>query len=218
MRLHLKTHSSKAVIPFDHQHLLTGCIHKWLGNNKDHGEISLYSFSQLSGGTLYKEGLIFKNGSTFFFSSYNIDHIKKIISGIESDCSMFFDLAINEIIIEEDPDFSNREMFFAASPIFIKRRNEDREDHILFDHPRANEFLKETLLSKMGKVGMIDESLQIQFDTTYSRPSVKLITYKNIQNKASWCPVKISAKNETKLFAWNVGLGNSTGIGLGAIK
>jgi CRISPR/Cas system endoribonuclease Cas6 (RAMP superfamily) len=34
----------------------------------------------------------------------------------------------------------------------------------------------------------------------------------------NWCPIIIKGKPETKLFAWNVGLGNSTGIGFGAIK
>ena len=42
--------------------------------------------------------------------------------------------------------------------------------------------------------------------------------YNGVENKASWCPVIVEGKPETKAFAWNVGLGNSTGIGLGAIK
>jgi CRISPR-associated endoribonuclease Cas6 len=45
-----------------------------------------------------------------------------------------------------------------------------------------------------------------------------MIIYKGIANKANWCPVIIKGRPETKLFAWNVGLGNSTGIGFGAIK
>lgn len=45
-----------------------------------------------------------------------------------------------------------------------------------------------------------------------------LIDYRGVKNKASWCPIRIIGNAETKLFAWNAGIGNSTGIGFGAIK
>jgi CRISPR-associated endoribonuclease Cas6 len=70
----------------------------------------------------------------------------------------------------------------------------------------------------MQKAGIIDDSLQIYFEVDYPRAGTKKITYNGVQNRASWCPVVIKALPETKLFAWNVGMGNSTGIGFGAIK
>lgn len=218
MRLHFKIKTSKKVVPFDHQLLLTGTIHKWLGNNEEHGEISLYSFSQLEGGRLASNGFTFEKGATFFFSSHNPELIKKIISGLQTDPNMFLGFVVTEVIIQDEPDLTERDLFFAASPIFIKRKIGEKTDHIIYDDPRANVCLKETLQTKMKGVGLEDESLEIRFDISYSKAGTKLITYNGIQNRANWCPIIITGKPETKLFAWNVGLGNSTGIGFGAIK
>ncbi|MDP4205637.1 MAG: CRISPR-associated endoribonuclease Cas6 [Bacteroidota bacterium] len=218
MRIHLRIQTTNKTIPFDHQPLLTGTIHKWLGWNDEHGEISLYSFSQLEGGKATSEGLLFWKDTILFFSSYDPALIKRMITGIQSDPSMFYGLKVSEIIIQEDPDLSERNLFHVASPIFLKRRVGEKVDHILYNDPRASDCLKETLLTKMTKAGLADESFDIRFDTTYTKAGTKKITYNKVQNRANWCPVIIEGKLETKQFAWNVGLGNSTGIGFGAIK
>ncbi len=49
MRIKLQISANKELVPFNYQHLLTGTIHKRLGNNQDHGAVSLYSFSNLTG-------------------------------------------------------------------------------------------------------------------------------------------------------------------------
>lgn len=218
MRIHLKIQTTNKIIPFDHQPLLTGTIHKWLGWNDEHGKVSLYSFSQLEGGKAVSNGLCFERGISFFFSSHHSELIKKMVLGIQADPTMFHGLIVSEIIIQEDPDLSDRELFFVASPIFIKRRVGEKVDHIRFDDSRANLCLKETLQTKMNEAGIVDELFDIRFETTYPKAGTKKITYNCIQNRANWCPVLIEGKPETKLFAWNVGLGNSTGIGFGAIK
>ncbi len=218
MRIHLKIKTTNEAIPYDHQPLLTGTVHKWLGRNNEHGEISLYSFSQLEGGKATSKGLRFERGASYYISSYNSDLIKKLIGGIKTDPTLFHGLTVFEVIIEEDPDLSDRELFFAASPIFIKRRNGEKVDHIIYNDPRANECLEETLLKKMEKAGISDETLKIRFEVDYPKAGTKKINYNGVHNRASWCPVTIQGKPETKLFAWNVGLGNSTGIGFGAIK
>ena len=217
MRLHLKINADNLQIPFEHQALLVGTIHKWLGWNNEHGEVSLYSFSRLNGGKKNKNELKFDRFATLFISAHEQEIVKKVLAGIQQDPTMFFGLTVVEVEIQEDPDFSSRDLFMIGSPILIKRRNEDKMEQILFDDSRASKFLKETLLTKMQKVGLEDDSLNIYFDTTYPKAGTKMITYKGIKNKASWCPIIIKGKAETKLFAWNVGLGNSTGIGFGAI-
>lgn len=218
MRIHLGITSDHSIIPFDHQPKLVGTIHKWLGWNEEHGKVSLYSFSRLEGGKATKEGLSFEKGATFFFSAFDSELVKKMITGIRIDPSMFNGLKVSDITIEEDPDLTTRELFFTASPIFIKIRNGEKIDHILYNDVRASDFLKETLLTKLIQAGIEDDSLDIRFDVTYPKAETKMITYKGVGNKANWCPLIIKGKPETKLFAWNVGLGNSTGIGFGAIK
>ena len=218
MRVTLLIQASKQVIPFDHQPLLTGTIHKWLGWNDEHGKISLFSFSRLEGGKVMKTGIQFENQASFFFSSHNTELIKRLIAGIQTDPQMFYGLQVTEIVLQEDPDLTNRELFFVASPILIKRRVGLKIDHILFDDVRANTCLIETLHTKMKEAGIFDSTLDIHFDVAYSKAGTKKITYNGVENRASWCPIFIKCKPETKLFAWNVGLGNSTGIGFGAIK
>lgn len=218
MRIHLKIDTRKTKVPFDHQHLLVGTIHKWLGWNEEHGKLSLYSFSRLEGGKTENNELSYEKSASFFFSSHKIGLIQKMIAGIQADPSMFLKLMVTDVTIEEDPDLSNRELFFPASPIFIKRHLDQKSEHILFDDPRANDFLRETLLSKMEEAEMMDDSMEIRFDLFNALPGTKMINYKGIGNRANWCSVIIKGKPETKLFAWNVGLGNSTGIGFGAIK
>jgi CRISPR-associated endoribonuclease Cas6 len=218
MRIHLSINAPKNPLPFEHQHLLVGTIHKWLGWNDVHGKVSLYSFSRLEGGKVTKAGLLFENGISFFFSSYSPELIQKLISGIQTDRTMFNGLEIREIVMQEDPDLSGKEVFLPGSPVFIKRKIGEKIDHILFNDPMAGTYLKETLLTKMEQAGLKDDTLDISFDKTYRKAGSKMVTYNGIQNKASWCPVIINGRPETKLFAWNVGLGNSTGIGFGAIR
>ena len=131
---------------------------------------------------------------------------------------MFAGLSVDELIIQEDPDLTDQDCFYPASPILIKRRVDNNILQVLYSDPGASIFLKETLLSKMKEIELEDDSLEITFIKTDKSASTKKITYKGIDNRSSWCPVLIKGKPETKLFAWNVGLGNSTGIGFGAIK
>lgn len=218
MRLHFKIETQNHTIPFDHQPLLVGTIHKWFGLNAEHGEVSLYSFSRIEGGRATKSGLKFDRDATFFISSHDEELIKKLVWGIQQDKTMFNGLAVKELVLEQDPDLSNRELFFVGSPIFIKRQFDDVTEHILYTDERAPLFLKETLQNKMKLAGMKDDDFDICFDISYARAECKLINYKGIENKANWCPVIIKGSPIVKLFAWNVGLGNSTGIGFGGIK
>lgn len=218
MRIHLKTTPNTTPVPFNYQQKLVGTIHKWIGNNTVHDRISLYSFSWLNGGKMINNALHFKNGATMFISFYDEHIVKQIIKTILADSEMFCGLKVTEVTIDDDPQFSNRELFYCASPIFIKRKMLDGDiKQFNFNDAEANQCLKETLLSKMREVGLEDDTFDIRFDTSFSKKKLKLVHYHGIGNKANLCPVIINGKPETKLFAWNVGIGNCTGIGFGAI-
>ena len=46
MRIYLKLSSNQKIIPFNYQELLTGVIHKWIGeSNEYHGKTGQFSFS-----------------------------------------------------------------------------------------------------------------------------------------------------------------------------
>ena len=127
-------------------------------------------------------------------------------------------MQVNEIILQEKTDFTDKELFYMASPILIKRFEGSKTQHILYTDPDAGNYLTETLKNKMKTARLPEDTgLNISFDRTYSGAKTKLISYNGINNKTSLCPVRIKGKVETKEFVWNVGLGNSTGIGFGAI-
>lgn len=219
MRIHLKTSPNTTPVPFDYQQKLAGTIHKWIGNNSIHDNISLYSFSWLNGGSKVENALQFSHGATMFISFYDESIIKAIIRTILEDPEMFCGMFVTDITVGAEPHFSERNLYYCASPIFIKRKLEDgRIKQYNFNHEQASQYLKDTLLSKMKEAGLEeDETLDISFDLSYSKKKLKFVRYHGIGNKASLCPVIIKGKPETKQFIWNVGVGNCTGIGFGAI-
>jgi len=224
MRIHIKTTPSKQTLDFNHLHLLTGTIHKWFGENNFHDDISLYSFSHLMGAKAENGGLNFAHGANFFISCWDNDLAKLLVKGIQDDPEMFFGLKAKELLLQENPDLSGKTYFQVGSPVFIQRnRDNGKKRFYYFNDDEAPRLMQETLLTKMTKAGLPpDETLKIRFDQDYHRKNTKKINYKHgneiIEIRANWCPLIIEGKPETKQFAWNVGIGNSTGIGFGAIK
>lgn len=224
MRIHIKTTPSDATIDYHHLHLMTGTLHKWFGENDFHDKMSLYSFSGLRGANASKKGLDFKEGAAFFISCWDSEHAKVLVKGIQALPEMFCGLKVTEIVLQENPDLSEKNHFQLGSPIFIQRNLSDgKKKFYYYSDDNAGELLKATLENKMKMAGLeLDETLSISFDLDYHAKGTKKLDYRSKNNveqiRASWCPVIIKGKPETKQFAWCVGLGNSTGIGFGAIK
>ena len=218
MRIHLKTVPNEEPITFNYQPRLVGCLHKWLGKNEIHGSMSLHSFSWLKGSKCMEDALWFPEGAAFFISFQDASRIRKIVKSILADPGMFGGMSVTDVSIEEDPDLSARRLFQVASPVFIRRSDGGNDIHYTYENESCGMLLTETLKHKMRLAGLAeDETLDIRFDTSYPKKKVKLVTYNGIKNKVSLCPLLIDGRPETKQFAWNVGIGNSTGIGLGAI-
>lgn len=219
MRLHFRTTRSKELMPFNYQTFLTGALHKWIGKNNLHDDrLSLYSFSWLNGGSAFKNGLRFENGAQFFVSVYDQQLIKSIILGVRKDPEIAFGLEVIEMIIQKDPLFEKEQRFMTASPIFIKRTIDGMERHFEFHEKVSSVLLTETLQNKLRKAGLDDAGVSVRFDMDYCNPKTKLVYYNQIGNKVNICPVIIKGTPDQILFSWNVGMGNSTGIGFGALK
>lgn len=219
MRIYLQLDKSKETIPFNYQSYLTGVIHKWIGDeNKVHDNTSLYSFSWLQNIDTFKTGIKTKRNSYFFISAFDEELIKIIVKGIRKDRSACFGADVIEVQILNNPQFSNRENFFTASPVFIKRRDQNNEKHIIYSDPNASTYLTETLQKKLKVAGLDADGVKASFAKDYPFARTKIISYKQIGNKVNLCPVIIEGSPEQIAFAWNVGVGNSTGIGFGALK
>lgn len=139
MRLHFRISAINRPIPFDHQHLLTGTIYKWIGRTDEHGKGAPFSFSRLEGATVRNNQLHIVDEASFFFSSVNDELIKKLIKGVQQDPFVFHGLSVKEIVIQEDPDLTDRDYFYVASPIFIKRKESNGNlTHILYNDERSS--------------------------------------------------------------------------------
>jgi len=219
MRLYLKLTKNKENIPFNYQHLLTGAIHKWIGKeNNEHGDVSLYSFSWLQKVKTNNKGIELARDSYFFISAFKEDLLKAILKGVLENPFVCCGSEVYDAQIMETPEFGTKEHFLLGSPIFIKRRFDEKEKHIVFNDELSGKYMTETMSKKLTVAGLSNEGLSIEFDKNYSNPQTKLIHYKEIKNRASICPVIIEGTSEQIAFAWNVGIGNSTGIGFGALK
>lgn len=220
MRIYITTSASKETIPFNYQPMLTGAFHKWIGKNSIHDKTSLYSFSWLNGGRKIKNGFKFDQNGHYFISAHNEAIIKSLIEGIRNDSFIGNGLFVKEISIIPDLEEVGLEekLFYSASPILVKRSEGEREIHYHFDDPQSDALLTETLKYKLKLAGLQHENVSVEFDRSFPSAKTKLIYYKNIGNKANMCPVVIKGTTEQITFAWNVGVGNSTGIGFGALK
>ena len=213
------TAESEDIIPFNYQPILTGALHRWLGQNDLHDGLSLYSFSWLRGGRAISRGLSFPNGAHFFISAYDSRFLEKIIQNIKESPYIVNGLSVREVIVQKNPEFTNIEnTLLFASPILVKRNVNGKDLHFSFDDDQSGEYLTETLKRKLRLAGLSDDSVFVEFDRSYHSPRTKVIYYNQVGNKVNLCPVKIKGSPEQVTFAWNVGIGNSTGIGFGAVK
>ncbi|MEM9886491.1 MAG: CRISPR-associated endoribonuclease Cas6 [Bacteroidota bacterium] len=223
MRVYLQLSRNTAPVPFNYQQKLTGAFHKWLGTNELHDDISLYSLSWLRhvGRPCYKTtkaGLVFPYGAEFFISSPLQDLHTKAVQGIFEDAEINWGMRVEEVRLRRTPDFGQRHRFLAQSPILIKRKRlEDQHAQYFFpSHAESDAFLTETLQSKLRRL-QLPTDVSVAFDRSYPRPHIKKISYHGIDIKATLCPVIVEGDPQAVAAAWDCGIGNSTGIGFGAL-
>ena len=218
MRIYLKTSSNKVPVPFEHLPLLVGVFHKWLGENEEHGDLSLYSLSWLKGGKGSSQGLSFAGGASFFISAHDDEIIKRIISGLRNSPEVFCGMVIREVSIQATPSFESSNTFSVNSPVLVKTLLEGKQKHLTYEEAESTEILTNVFQNKLHKAGLDKSGASVSFDPTYCNSKTKLINYRGIGNKANICPVIVKGTPEQVAFAWNVGVGHSTGIGFGALN
>jgi CRISPR-associated endoribonuclease Cas6 len=188
-----------------------------MGWNEIHDDISLYSLSWLKGSKQTKDGLNYKEGARWFISFWDEGIGKKLVKKVMDYPEVACGMGVREIIIQETPKFGPKETFSVSSPVFIRKYNEEKKAiHLTFKDDEADYYLTETLKRKMKQVNL-DYNVKIKFDRNYSAPKTKLVEINNIKSRASFCPVILEGDPEGIQFAWNVGIGHSTGCGFGAL-
>lgn len=217
MRLNITLQSNpRTELPFDYQHKLVQTFHGWLPSNDIHNDISLYSLSWLNGGKAEDGKLVFPRGANWFISFHDERIAKHLLAGMLRQTETTFGMRVMDVQILEAPDFGTSARFVCASPILAKDREGDNTIHRTFEDEAVDAILTKTLQTKLSNAGLPTEAT-VKFDRSYPNPKTKLVTIKNIKNRASMCPVIVEGAPEAVSFAWSVGIGHSTGVGFGAV-
>lgn len=219
MRIYLSLEQNNRIVPYNYQNLLTGAIHKWLGkDNSEHGQTGVLSFSWLQNTKATKEGINLSNNSFLFISAWDDSIIKKIVSGILDDPTMFCGIKVSGVQIANTPDFKNSTSFLMASPVLLKWRDNGALRYVTIEDEDFEEKLNINFKNKLQNAGLDTEGIKISIDPNSTYRQTKMVTYNGIKNRTSLVPIVIEGTTEQISFAWSVGLGNSTGIGFGALK
>lgn len=225
MRLRLTLAPNRQPVPFSYQHFLTGAFHYWLGPNAVHDALSLYSLSWLRGAGSYAQrgSLYFPRGAVWHISAHDPNLLLKIIAGSLRGTAVCCGMRVLKVEQLAPPVFGTRHTFRLLSPILAKGRAAEvtgRVTHHLYDDPQTNALLTATLQHKMDLAQMDAQhkAVTVQFERDYPQAKTKLVRIKDIEHRASVCPVTIEGTPEALLFAWHVGLGNGTGSGFGCLE
>lgn len=227
MRLHLQLSPNTAPVRFDYQGRMNGTMYKWFDAPllRDlHNRTSLYSRSWLDGSRLARDQthLDFPGGATFFISFHDEAFAEPLIDNIFRAPDAFCGMAVRQITQQPTPDFPARFYFRTASPVLVRQVTDDKSvKHLLYTDPAADELLTSIMRHKLTLAGFDAETLtrtRVSFDRAYKGAKTKLVRIGTIRSRASTCPVIVEGTPESVAFAWNVGVGHSTGSGFGSLK
>lgn len=227
MRLRILLSSNTTPVPFSYPYQLAQQLHHRLGpDNRWHDSLSLYSVSGLVGGRMRDGALDFPAGACWFISAWEPQLLKLILASLYADPGIVFGMEVEEIALESPPEFEQHTTspytFHLISPVLLKNRDpQGHIQHITFREPQsAREALTQNLHRKLeaGGLGPYQTVSSIWFDPGYPNPKTKLIRIKHIDNRCSMCPVIVDAPSEVLRFIWLTGIGNSTGMGFGAVR
>ncbi len=222
MRLHFKLSPNLLPMPFDYQHALTGAFHKWVGpDNSLHNQTSLYSLSWLDGSRAVRGALEFPRGATWFISYHDdLDLTEQLVNAALRDPEVCYGMSVVSVEQQATPRFGHRHAFKVGSPVLARSKQaEGQMKHLLYTEPEADDVLTATLRHKMDKAQLAapHKDVRVRFDRSYRGAKTKLVRIKDIESRASVCPVIIEGTPEAVAFAWNVGVGHSTGSGFGCL-
>lgn len=222
MKIQLKLSPNIRPVPFNHLHELVGGLHKWLGPNEEHGNLSLYSFGWLRGGERIGNSLTFPHGATLNVSFFDSEKGWQLAKGILKDPDWNYGMRVTEANEMAIPAFGARNRFLVESPVLLRATREDgTRRYILWDEPEAAETALTRILKRKMEAARLSNAhldVSVRFAPDESKPKTKLVHYRDIKHKGSLCPIEVEGTPEAGLFAWLTGVGESTGSGFGALK
>ena len=220
-RLSLALSPNTAPVSFDHLHRLTGALHKWLGANDAHDGISLYSFGWLSGAKRAGGGLQFPGGAQWSVSFLDDALADRLRQGIRRDPEALAGMRVYEIRERVTPGFGPAARFLVDGAVLTRQTRDDGgRDHLTYRDEAADHTLTRTLRTRLDAAGLADDAhrTSVAFDRSFEKARTKLVTLKGTRYRTSECPVIVEGTPAAVQAAWLLGVGELTGMGLGALK
>lgn len=206
-------------VPVNNQHEMNGFIHAILGrNNSYHDSVSDYSISSLQGGRLDRETNSLKFDEDvphIYVASQNSTFIGDFMAGIMTADASVFGMKPDGVDITCDFNPNNYcDDIITISPILI-RNKDDRK--ITFEDPEWIERVKKNCIGKLKHRGIEDDTFDIELIKTDSSKR-KCVWVGDVFNPCSSVRLKVTGRKNTRRILYNLGIGNSTGSGFGAVK
>ena len=225
MRLHFSLSPNTSDVPFNYFHFLSGAFHKIMGENNIHNGLSLYSLSALQGGGARKGALDFPRGASWFVSAPDDEQGQQLLTTLAQNAPegtlICCGMRIKERQTQATPEFGDKQMFLANSPIFLRgeRREDGYDPHLIYSDEGADDLLTHVLRKKLCAANMEQHAATatMRFDRAFKNPKTRLIEIMESKRRASVCPVIVEGTPEAVQFAWNVGAGHGTGMAFGSL-
>lgn len=218
MRIILKF--KETVVPFSEptQNYVNGMIHTILGkDNPYHDNFSNYSVSFLRGGKLTSEGLIYPDGGKLYISSPDETFIETILINIIHNRSLKLrDMPLISYEVCDIRVNNKYDVIETLSPILLKTKGK----RITFKDNEFITILEQQCISKLTKNGLTHTDLK-GFTIKpfhFENAKVQLPKIKNVVNPSSHVMLVVEGTAKARKMIYEMGLGNSTGCGFGAVK
>ena len=220
MRVKITLTFEKLVIPVGYQHIIQGFIYNNLEKNStyyhDLKGISVFNFSELFGKkTKLENTLVFDNLMYFYLSTYDLNFLISITSGLLHKHLSFFrqNVYCSDIDVVDDCITASMIEFKTLSPVTIHTTEEKKTIYYKPSDPKFLEYINRNLSHKLGsEVSII---LNVEKEKKY------LTKFKNlIIIEAYYLEGTIIADPKVLKCILDVGLGdrNSQGFGMIEIK
>ncbi|AXJ02436.1 CRISPR-associated protein, Cas6 family [Cyclonatronum proteinivorum] len=220
MKFRIDLTPNTEAVPFNYAHQLCGIFHHWLGPNELHDLMSLYSLGWLRGGKAEGGGLWFRDGASWDIGIYNDAVAEQLVRGLLLRDFRFYGMGIRKVSPLAPPDFSaGHHRFLSDSPVLLRRVEDDySRTHVTFRDPDSSRILERVIQKKAQEAGHATAgSLRLRFDERYRNPKTRLVRIKDIDYRASVCPLIAEGSPEALEFLWTVGAGEMTGVGFGSL-
>lgn len=227
-----------APLRLEHEHnRLCGFLNKIFGEkNKQHDGESPYTIAILKRKFNRRDGVVFEdNSAKIRITSIYYEIIESLLRGLDrqrniphKDRASLSGMYVTSANLEEIPKltpFNGDEYLLSLlSPILLqdsKRRGTNKPLYITHKHDDFGDYLQSQTKRKLESLGF-DSDIQINLDGTFQGRSLR-VDKRKINNHIVYCSnnglLRIRAKDPESIRAlMAVGVGNSTGMGFGAIS